>query len=194
MTDTHLQEQIDGLNRKLDRVLESMEEQNRKREEFDDFMADAGIVVKDAFHHTVVALDKAQVDLDHSGIPILLIKLVQNLDTFRELVEMMESARDFMRDFSPIIHQAGLDAVHKMNELEQQGFFDIVRNLTSPEMIAGLARTSHALATVKMDDKADNRSLLALLKELNSPEVRRSLSYLLRIVKAMGEQGNRVTG
>ncbi|HNY03130.1 MAG TPA: hypothetical protein PKG48_11110, partial [Bacteroidales bacterium] len=119
MADNNLQEQINELNRKLDLVLESIEEQKRKREEFDDFMADAGIVAKDLFHHTVVALDKAQVDLDHSGIPILLVKLVQNLDTFRELLEMMESARDFMADVSPIIHQVGLDAVHKMNELEQ---------------------------------------------------------------------------
>jgi len=192
MSEKNIQEQIGELNQKLDLILESIEQQKRNREEFDDLVSDLSIVAKDAFHHTVVMLDKSQVDLDHSGVPMLLIKLLQNIDTFYEMLEMLESAKDFMKDISPILHQMGLDAVNKMNEFDQLGYFDIVRNLTNPEVISALGRTSKALAEVKMDDTLDNKSLFGLLKQLNSPDVRKSLSYALRLVQEINK-GNRVT-
>jgi len=193
MSEPNIQEQISALNRKMDLVLESIEQQKRNREEFDDLVSDLSIVAKDAFHHTVVMLDKSQVELDHSGIPMLLIKLLQNIDTFYEMLEMLESARDFMKDISPILHQVGLDAVNKMNEFDQKGYFDIIRNFTQPDVIAALSRTSKALADVKMDDKLDNKSLFGLLKQLNSPDVRKSLSYVLRLVQAMNPESSRPT-
>jgi uncharacterized protein YjgD (DUF1641 family) len=188
MSDKNMQEQINELNRKLDLVLEHIEQQNRNREEFDDLVSDLSIVAKDAFHQTVVTLDKAQVDLDHSGVPMLLIKLLQNIDTFYEMLEMLESAKDFMKDLSPILHQMGLDAVNKMNEFEQKGYFDIVKNLTQPDVIAALSRTSKAIAEIKMDDKLDNKSLFGILKQLNSPDVRKSMSYALRLLQAMTKE------
>ena len=193
MSEPNIKEQISALNRKMDLVLESIEQQKRNREEFDDLVSDLSIVAKDAFHHTVVMLDKSQVELDHSGIPMLLIKLLQNIDTFYEMLEMLESARDFMKDISPILHQVGLDAVNKMNEFDQKGYFDIIRNFTQPDVIAALSRTSKALADVKMDDKLDNKSLFGLLKQLNSPDVRKSLSYVLRLVQAMNPESSRPT-
>ena len=192
MSENNIQEQISQLNQKLDLILESIEQQKRNREEFDDLVSDLSIVAKDAFHHTVVMLDKSQVDMDHSGVPMLLIKLLQNIDTFYEMLEMLESAKDFMKDISPVLHQMGLDAVNKMNEFDQLGYFDIVRNLTNPDVIAALGRTSKALAEVKMDDKLDNKSLFGLLKQLNSPDVRKSLSFALRLVQEINK-GDRVT-
>lgn len=185
MTDTHLQDQIDQLNRKMDLILESIEQQNRRREEFDDLLSDLNIVAKDAFHQTVVMLDKSQVDFDHSGIPMLLVKLLQNIDLFSEMLEMLESARDFMKDVSPILHQVGLDAINKMQEFEQKGYFEIIRNLTSPDIIETLRRTSIAFAEVKPDERLDNKSLYGIFKQINSPDVRKSLSYALRLVSAI---------
>jgi uncharacterized protein YjgD (DUF1641 family) len=191
MSEKNMQEQINELNRKLDLILERIEEQHRNREEFDDLVSDLSIVAKDAFHQTVVTLDKAQVDLDHSGVPMLLIKLLQNIDTFYEMLEMLESAKDFMKDLSPILHQMGLDAVNKMNEFEQKGYFDIVKNLSQPDVIAALSRTSKAIAEIKMDDTLDNKSLFGILKQLNSPDVRKSMSYALRLLQAMTKEVTR---
>jgi uncharacterized protein YjgD (DUF1641 family) len=218
MAEAKFQEQIDSINRKLDILLESVEEQKRRREEFDDLVDDVSIVARDAFRQTVTVLDKAQVELDSCGISCLMIKVLQNLGTFHEMLDMLESARDFMKDVSPILHQVGLDAVHKMNELEQKGYFaylaeigtfldkwvqsftaddlrrlgdnagafaNIIRNLTSPEIVSSLDRVATALATVKPDEKLDDKSLWQLFRELSSPEVRQSLSYSLRLVKAI---------
>lgn len=221
MTDVQLQDQINQVNQKLDLILESVELQKRSREELDDLVQDAGIVVKDVFHQSVTILEKAEVDLDHNGIPMLLIKVLQNIDTFREMLEMLESARDFMKDVSPILHQAGLDAVNKMHELEQKGYIEyagellsfmerftraftvddlrnlgnnldqmmgIVRNATHPDVIAALNRATRALAETSRDDKIDNKSLFGLLREMNSPDVRKSLAYALRLLKAVNRE------
>lgn len=181
----NIQEQINDIQRKLDTILESIEQQKQSREALDDLVADVGLVAKDAFGHAVVTLDKAQVELDHSHLSMLFIKFLQNIDTFYEMLEMMESARDFLKDATPILHQVGLDAIHKMNEFDRKGYFDILRNLSSPDVLDGFVRASRAMAEVKMDDRLDDRSLFALLREMNSPEVRKSLSYSLRLVKAM---------
>ena len=219
MTEKDIQEQISELNRKMDLVLESVEQQKRNREEFDDLVADLGIVAKDAFKNTVVLLDKSQIDIDHSDIPMLLIKILQNMGTFHEMLDMLESARDFMKDISPVLHQVGLDAVNKMNEFDQKGYFvyatemmklmdkfiqaftvedirqlqenlenltGIMRNLTQPGLLAALNRTTRAIAAIQMDDKLDNKSLFGLVKQLNSPDVRKALSFALRLMEAAG--------
>ncbi|MCX6241802.1 MAG: hypothetical protein NTX43_08370 [Bacteroidetes bacterium] len=220
MAEKELQEQLDELHQKMDMVLEYVSLQNQKREEIDDFVEDAGIVIKDVVRHTSGMLENAQVELDHVDLPGLMIKVLQNLGTFHEMFEMMESAKDFMKDVTPILHQVGLDAVNKMNELDRKGYFEyiselgnfvdkwiqlftredlirlqnnleniagIVRNLSDPALMKGLNNMTLALAEVKPDEKLDNKSLFGLFKQLNSPEVRQSLSYSLRLVQQIAK-------
>jgi uncharacterized protein YjgD (DUF1641 family) len=220
MADKELQEQLNELHQKMDRVLEYVSIQNQKREEFDDLVEDAGIVVKDVVRQTSVMLDKAQVELDHVDLPGLMIKVLHNLNTFHEMFEMMESARDFMVDVTPVLHQVGLDAVNKMNEMDRKGYFEyirelgkfvdkwvqtftkddlirlqgnleniagIIRNLSDPGLMKGLNNVTRVLAEVKPDDKLDDKTLFGLFKQLNSPEVRKSLSYSLRLIKEINK-------
>ena len=220
MAEKDLQEQLNELHQKMDLVLEYVSIQNQKREEIDDFVEDAGIVIKDVVRHTSGMLENAQVELDHVDLPGLMIKVLQNLGTFHEMFEMMESAKDFMKDVTPILHQVGLDAVNKMNELDRKGYFEyiselgnfvdkwiqlftredlirlqnnleniagIVRNLSDPALMKGLNNMTLALAEVKPDEKLDNKSLFGLFKQLNSPEVRQSLSYSLRLVQQIAK-------
>ncbi len=220
MEEIKIQEQFQHLDQKLDRLLEFVEQQNRKREEFDDLVTDVSIVAKDAFKHSVGLLDKAQVELDSCGLSCLIIKILQNLDTFHEMLGMMESARDFMKDATPILHQVGLDAVNKMNELDQKGYFEyirqlsnfmdkwiqaftvedlrkmednldniagILRNLSDPALAAALNRTTKAIAEVKMDDEKDILSPWQIFRQLGSKEVRKSISYSLKVVKEIAK-------
>ncbi len=218
METNSMQQQINALDQKLDLVLEYITTQQQKREALDDLMDDLSIVARDAFSNSVVMLDKAQVELDNCGISCLIIKILQNLQTFHEMLEMMESARDFMKDLSPVLHQIGLDAVHKMNELDQKGYFEYLRetgrladtwvasfpasdmaklrenipllastlrNLTDPALLQGLNRIVAAMQEVKMDEKTDHRSWWSLIKEMNSKEFRKTLSYSLRLIKTI---------
>jgi len=192
MANEHLQEQINELNRKLDRVLEYVEIQHRKREEWDDLVSDVSLVTKDAFNNTVQILDKAGIEIDPDSIQGLLIKLLRNLDTLNEMMEMMESVKDFFKDATPIFQQIGLDTVNKMNELDQKGyidsFLDIMKNLTQPDNVAALQRISQALNDVKMDDEKDDKSFWQLFKQLRSPEIRKSLSYSMRLLEEINKK------
>lgn len=53
-----IQEQINGLNQKMDRVLDHMHEQKQNREVVEDLMEDLSIVSRDAYQSTVKELDE----------------------------------------------------------------------------------------------------------------------------------------
>jgi len=220
MEEKKLEQQIQQLDQKLDHLLEFVEQQNRKREEIDDLIADVSIVAKDAFKNSVQMLDKAQVEFDSCDFSCLIVKILQNLDTFHEMLDMMESARDFMKDVTPILHQAGLDAVKKMNEFDQKGYFDyirqlssfldrwiqvftvedlkqaegnleniagILRNLSDPSLLASLNKASKAFAEVRIEKDSEILSFWQIFKQLRSKEVRKSISYSLKLVKEIAD-------
>jgi uncharacterized protein YjgD (DUF1641 family) len=217
----NIQEQIDQINSKLDRVLEFVEHQHLRREEFDDLMEDVSIVTRDAFKNTVETLDKAGIELDTCSLECLLIKVAGNLGTFMEMIDMLESFRDFMQDVTPVLHQAGLDAVEKFHEFERKGYIDFVmqlgrlsgkfmdsftaedlrrieqnmgqitgmlKSITDPELLAAFNRSANVLKEVKMDDRLDNQSLWKIAMKLKSPEIRKSISYSLRILEAINKK------
>jgi len=192
MEEKKLQVQIDDLNQKLDRVLEFVEIQHRKREELDDLMSDLSLISKDAFNSTVSALDKAGIELDPCGVQCLLIKLIRNLSTFGEMVELMESAKDLARDLRPILRQIGLDVIEKMNELDEKGYIQsfatIGKNLGNKETVDALVKLSQAITDVKMDDKLDDKSFWQLFKQMRSKEVRKSLSYSMRLLEEINKK------
>jgi uncharacterized protein YjgD (DUF1641 family) len=178
MAEQELQIQIGELNRKLDLLLESIELQNRKREEFDDLVEDVSIVTKDAFQQTVMMLDKAQVDLDHVGITNLFVRILQNLGTFHEMLEMLESASDFMKDVTPILHQVGLDAVNKMNELDQKGYFELGRGLM--KVMDQFVTTFTPEDMKRMQEGMVH--LAAIMRNLTDPEVMATIEKITRAV------------
>jgi len=224
MEENNIQQQINEINRKLDLLLEHVGEQRHKREELDDLIEDLSIVGKDAFQNTVIALDKAGVELDSDALGSLAIKLIRNIGTFNEMIEMIESANDFMKDVSPIVQQIGLDTINKLAEFEQKGYMDYlaemgkmlekvtqnytvedvrnltanldlifgtVKNLTNPSLLLAAEKATAVIAKTNMDDTLDNKSLFKLFKEMNSPEVRKTLFYTLRLLKEIVKENNK---
>lgn len=149
VTDQNVQAQIDGLNRKLDLILEEVYAQKAARENVEDLASDLSIVTRDIFKNTVIELDKAGIEWDSDAVAGMGTKLIRNLGTIKELLDTLESINDFQRDLSPILHQAGLDTIKKMHELEQKGYIDFFREITrifdnivthfSPEDVRALA-------------------------------------------------------
>ncbi len=223
MDELKFQAQINDINHKLDMVLEHIEQQRIKREEIDDLIDDLSIVGKDAFQHTVVALDKAGVELDSDALSLLAIKIVKNIGNFNELLDTIESVNDFIKDATPIFRQIGLDAINKVAEFEEKGYLDyfyaakdlfgkisenyspddirklsenvdlifsVIRNITKTEFLQNLEYITKVISETKIDDSLDNKSIFKLMKELNSPEIRKSLSYVLRITKQISNKNN----
>ncbi len=127
MNEKNMQEQIDAMNRKLDLVLEEIQAQREVRKNVSDLSADLYNVGKDMFGAAVTELDNAGVEIDGEAVKVLALKIIRNIDTLNELFDMLESAYDFVKDISPILHQTGLDGIRAMNELEQKGYIDFIK-------------------------------------------------------------------
>ena len=218
METKEMQNQIDEINRKLDLVLEHIHEQNSRTMVVEDLMSDLTIISNDAYRSTVAELDRKGVELDTEQLKVLLFKFMNNIPNIVHVMNMLESIMDLMKDAGSIVSQMGIDAINKLHEFEQKGYFEYfaefgkllrkisehytakdlsnlsenigplvnsIKNLTQPEFLHSMEKITKALSEVKPDDKLDNKSLLKLFKELRSPEVRKSLSYSLRLVKTI---------
>jgi len=167
MNEITIQNQIDDINRKLDFIIEEVMLQKQSRESREDLMTDLSIIGKDAFRHVVDTLDKSGVEIDSDAVGVILVKLIHNLNNINELLDTFESARDFIKDVTPIAHQMGLDAINKMAEFEQKGYLDFIRELGR---VGDNILTHFKPADVR--DLADNIvNILETVKRVTQPDM-----------------------
>ena len=221
MNENNIQQQIDELNRKMDLILEMLAKQQERAEVIEDLVDDLAIVGKDAFQTAVDELTLQNIQVDGEDIKYLIFKILRNVKTFGELMDMMESLMDFLNDVGPVVHDAGIAFTKTLGDLEQKGYFsyfkqlgllaadfkesvteediirlrenmpaigNIVRNITQPQTLNALSNVTAMLSTMQMDEKIDNKSLFKLAREMNRPEVRRTLSFTIRILGELGKK------
>jgi uncharacterized protein YjgD (DUF1641 family) len=191
MTNELMQQQITELNQKVDLLLEYITEQRQKRQVWDDLADDLYRVGNDAFKTAVKEFDDRGLELDMEQVKSMIFSFLKNIETFNTLLTMLQSITDFAKDASPIVKEMIIDLTYEMDRLEKAGVFDslktILQNISNPQFLQTVAHITTVLNTTKPDDKLDNKSLFKIFKELRSPEVRKSLSYGLRIVKELSK-------
>ncbi len=179
MSEEIIQAQIDAINKKLDLILEEVYAQRETRQSLQDLTDDFSIIGKDIFKNTVIQLDKAGVELDTEALTGIGLKLVRNIDNINEFLEMLESINDFMKDAGPIIHQVGLDTIHKLHELEQKGYIDFFRELSKS--------LDNIVTHFSADDvKALSDNVVFILetvKNLTQPDMLKAFNNALAIYK-----------
>lgn len=179
MTEQNIQEQINDINKKLDIILEEVFSQKQNRESMNDLMADLSIVGKDAFKTTVIELDKAGVEVDGEALKGTAIRLVRNIDNLNEFLDTLESINDLIRDVSPIARQVGLDAIQKMNELDQKGYIDFFKELG--KVMENIV--SH-FSTEDVKGLADNVvTILETVKEMTQPDMLSAMDNAVTVFK-----------
>jgi uncharacterized protein YjgD (DUF1641 family) len=219
-TEVNMQEQINEINRKLDLVLEEVYAQKQSRETMTDLVDDLSIVGKDVFQTTVQRLDKEGVELDADTLASIGIRLLANLENINNMLEMMESMNDFVKDVSPIAHQVGLTAIEKVNELDQKGYIDffkemakvadnvithftledvreladkivpileMVKEITQPDMLESV----HNAVVVYKNLETENipeYSIWKLMREMNSPEMKKGMGFMMSFLKNLTAQ------
>jgi uncharacterized protein YjgD (DUF1641 family) len=174
-----MQTQIDDINRKLDIVIEEVVAQKQMREASIDLIDDLAIVGKDVFNNTVVQLDKAGVELDPDAMAGAGIRLIRNIGNLNELLDTLESVNDFMKDATPIVRQMGLDAIHKMNQLDQKGYIDFFRELGN---VMDNIVTHFNVEDVKA--LADNVvTILETIKRITQPDMLEAVNNAVKVYK-----------
>lgn len=180
----NIQEQIDGINRKLDLLLEEQQIQKQKRQEVEDLVKDVSIIGNDFVKSTVFELDQAGVELDGEALKSLIFRLIRNVDTINEMIEMLESASDLVRDLGPIVQQMGLDGIHKMSEFEQKGYFAFAREASQ---IAENVVSNFTAEDVRL--LAENVvTILQTVKNLTQPDMMDALNNAVNVYKNLDPQ------
>lgn len=222
MDENKIQEQIDGINTKLDIILEEIDLQRKQRRELEDLKDDLMRVGKDLYSTTVSELEEVHDHLDTGDILYLGKKLLRNVKTLTKTFEQLESVKDFVDDFAPISRELTIDFMNKLDEFDRKGYFEFakeftkaidnvvtsftpedmnalganmvtiintVKNLTQPEMLHTINNALNVYNN--LDIQVEGKiSTFGLLKELNSPETKKAMSFALQFLKKLSQQQN----
>ncbi len=181
MNEQNIQEQINSLNHKMDLVLDSLNQQNRKAESVEDLLADLQIVGKDMYDTAVIELENQQVEMDIDQMKNLGIKLLQNIDNISVMLSLFESTVDLAKDVGPIVRESIIDFTGKLNEFEQKGYFEFFKE--TGQIIDNIV-TNFSRDDVRL--LADNIvMILNTVKNLTQPEVMQSLQNALKVYSSM---------
>ncbi len=130
MNENNLQQQIDDINRKLDLVLEYVNDQRLKGNMVEDLVQDFSIIGKDAYNTAVEELDQHSIEIDADAMKIFFLKLLRNMNNFSVILNMFESMMDLSKDLAPLTRETSIDLIYKLHELEQKGYFEFFTSLT----------------------------------------------------------------
>ena len=134
-------DRLDELNRKLDQLTQSVAalgeqvaylsetayEDRRRQREWDELREDLTPVINDVYAVTVEQLEEIQAYVQLEDVAQLAKRLARNTRTFNELLDQVESANDFVKDFAPLSQDMVEQAILMLNDMEQKGYFGFVR-------------------------------------------------------------------
>ena len=180
----NLQEQINQINQKLDLIYIESKKSSARREETDDLITDLSLVGKDIFNNTVEELDKAGVELDGDALKNILISLIRNIGTFSEMMELLESANDFVKDIVPIINQIGHDTIAKFVEFERKGYLEFFKEF--------MTITDKIVENYTKDDikilSENIVTIIEIFKNVTQPEMLELTNNTLKSIKDIDTQ------
>lgn len=202
MADIELKEQINTINQKLDTVLQYVEQQRLKTQELEDLIKDVSIVGTEVFNATVEEMEHQSVELNTDELRLTLIKLIKNVGNINMVIGILESINDLAKDLSPVVKGVMFDVIAKIDEYEKKGYFEIFSNLTNnadqifstiklitqPSVLSSMEKVARVATTLKIDDNVDDKSFFKLYKELKKPEVRKSISFSLRLLQEINKE------
>lgn len=215
METNSIQEQINGINKKLDIILEEMELQKRQRREIEDLKDDLMRVGNDLYKSAVIELEEVHDSLKTGDVLHLGKKLLRNVNTISHSIEQLESIKDFLQDVSPLSRESFIDFMNKLDEFDRKGYFlfmkelgkmadnvvtsftpedvknlgdnivtilNTIKNLTQPDMLNTINNAVQVYN--KLDNEiSENISILSLIKELNTPEMKKGLAIAIHFLK-----------
>jgi len=179
MENQNIQEHIDSINRKLDIILGEIELQSRHRREMDDLKEDLMRVGKDVYDTAVTELEEVHDHLQTGDMLHLGKKLLRNVRNITKTFEQLENIKDFLNDFSPISRELFIDFMNKLDEFDQKGYFQFLKEFSR---VMDNVVVSFSAEDVK--NLAENAvTILNTVKNLTQPEMLNAVNNALTVYK-----------
>ncbi len=138
-----------------------------KMESAVDFFQDAGPIGRSLFHDALVKMD----DLDRRGY----------FEFFAELVQVLDNV---VQHFS--VEDVELLADNVVTILET------IKDLTQPDMLKAINNAVQVYRHIDLEHVKDI-SVFGALREMNSPEVKRGIGFLMTFIKNIARASNELT-
>ncbi len=127
MDTKQIEQQLVEINQRLNFITEYMQEQKRRQHEWEELKSDLMLVGKDIFQTAVQELDEISYHFDTADLLYLLKKLLRNTRNLTRIIDQVESATDFLHDFTPLGKHILDELMENLTRLEQKGYFDFGR-------------------------------------------------------------------
>ena len=203
-------------------ILGYVQQQNLQSKMIEDLVSDLSIIGKDAYDSTVAELDKRQVELDPSELTGLAVSVLRNVGNIKTVMDTLEMAVDLGKEVGPIANEVIIDFTKQMNQLEQKGYFDFIREIGpvidnivkgfSPQDIKELANSIVSMLSIVKEmtqpevlntmqnaiktfnsmetESVPSYSVWKLMREMNSPEMKKALGYGITFMKNVSKDVN----
>jgi uncharacterized protein YjgD (DUF1641 family) len=172
---------MDAIERKLNVILEEIELQRAHRREMEDLKDDLMRVGKDLFQTAVMELDTVHdqfrtVDVLHLGK-----KLMRNVGTMAQIIEHMESIKDFLEDASPLMRESFIALMNRLDEFDRKGYFGFAKEMGK---VADNVVTSFTVEDVKKLGE-NIVTILNTVKSITQPDMLHAVNNALNMYKKM---------
>jgi uncharacterized protein YjgD (DUF1641 family) len=158
---------LEDISKKIDFLTEQVLITRRKQREMEELRQDLTLVFSDVFKTAVEELEQVSEYFTYEDFIYLLKKLLRNTRTISALFDQMESARDFIKDVTPLGTSVFNTLLEQLSELEQKGYF---------RLLQGVVKILDSVTTsLSEEDMAQLQSgipvLIDLLRKATQPEM-----------------------
>ncbi|MBC8478265.1 MAG: DUF1641 domain-containing protein [Candidatus Delongbacteria bacterium] len=217
MSELTTETRLAAIEEKLDFIAAQLSSIAQQRDEMAQLKDDLNRVGKDLFQAAVVELEDVAPFVQTGDFLHLAKKVVRHTRHISGLINQLESLLDFVTDGRPVARELFNDTLLKLDELDQKGYFDFLRELlkamdrfisqyqvedlrrlgdnlsplletaqqlTRPEVLGRVNNALNSLAS-STEQGVEEYSTWQLIKELNTPEMKRGLGIIIAIVKSL---------
>ena len=123
-----------AVNRKLDQLTEQVaflaeeaENARRQRMMWTDLQQDLTPIVRDLYDVAEEELVSLRPHVELDDLLFLMRRLARNVRTFNEMLDQLESARDFLADAMPLTRDMIDEATIQLDQFERRGYFGFIQ-------------------------------------------------------------------
>ena len=164
---TELNEKIDRLTVQVEFLTEQAIESKRRRQGWDELLADVTPLASDVYGLAVRQLAEVDQYVSMEDLGHLAKRLMRNTSNLEKMLDQLESLMDAFAEIQPITGDVVLKVMEALNDFEQRGYFEFAQ--------AGLRVVDNVVTSFTAEDAdalGENVVLiLQAVREMTQPEV-----------------------
>ena len=210
-----LHQKIDLLTSQVALLTAEAQQQQRRRQEWQELQNDLTPIASDLFRISVNELEEVESYVQLEDILRLFKRLLRNTHNLEQMLDQLESTMAMFQEISPLSQDAFMTLMTRLDEAERKGYFafmragmgvmenvvtsfseEDVRQLgdnvvlilqTVKEMTQPeiMSMVRESVEVLREEEPPENVSLFTIIRQMNDPQVKRGLSKTLSVLRTV---------